>query len=191
MNYKFKCTVAFIIGAAAGSVVTWKLLKTKYEQLTQEEIDSVKEVFSRREDKDITVSIEKDERDIFEKDKGTVGQIIREYNKYSSNNDKEQVEERKIMDKPYVISPSEFGEITEYETISLTYYADQVLTDEDDELVENVGNLVGFDSLTHFGEYEDDSVFVRNDALKCDYEILYDHRKYKDVIRKRPPVTED
>lgn len=191
MNYRFKCTVAFIIGAAAGSVVTWKLLKTKYEQLTQEEIDSVKEVFSRREDKEVTVSIEKDETDISEEYKETAGQIIREYNKYSSNSYKEQMEERKIVDKPYVISPSEFGEIHEYETISLTYYDDQVLTDEDDELVEDVENLVGFKSLTHFGEYEDDSVFVRNDALKCDYEILYDHRKYKDVIRKKPPVTED
>ena len=29
--------------------------------------------------------------------------------------------------------------------------------------------------------YEDDSVFVRNDVMKCDYEILLDHRNYKDV----------
>ena len=41
--------------------------------------------------------------------------------------------------------------------------------------------IVGLDSLTHFGEYEDDSVFVRNDVMKCDYEILLDHRNYKDV----------
>lgn len=87
------------------------------------------------------------------------------------------------MDIPYVISPDEFGQDESYETISLTYYADGVLADDDDEMVEDVENLVGFDSLNHFGEYEDDSVFVRNDRLKCDYEILLDHRKYTDVKR--------
>ena len=39
-------------------------------------------------------------------------------------------------------------------------------------------DVVGMESLTHFGEYEDDSVFVRNDRLKCDYEILMDERTY-------------
>ena len=33
------------VGAAIGSAVTWKLVKTKYEQLAQEEIDSVKQIF--------------------------------------------------------------------------------------------------------------------------------------------------
>jgi hypothetical protein len=195
MNYKFKYAAVFITGAAAGAVVTWKLLKNKYEQLAQEEIDSVKEVFSRREHEDVSPTVEEvvasEDVEITEEDKETAGQIIREYNKYSSNNGNEQMEERKIVDKPYVISPSEFGEIYEYDTISLTYYADQVLTDEDDELVEDVESLVGFDSLNHFGEYEDDSVFVRNDVLKCDYEILFDHRNYTDVIRRKPPITED
>ena len=70
--------------------------------------------------------------------------------------------------KPYVIAPEEFGEEYEYDTISLTYYSDRVLTDDDDEIVEDVEDVVGFESLESFGEYEDDSVFVRNDRLKCD-----------------------
>ena len=36
----------FTLGAAVGSVVTWKLVKDKYARIAQEEIDSVKEVFS-------------------------------------------------------------------------------------------------------------------------------------------------
>ena len=35
------------IGAAIGSVVTWKLVKTRYEKIAQEEIDSVKEEYSK------------------------------------------------------------------------------------------------------------------------------------------------
>ena len=47
MNNSSKNVFIFAAGAAIGSVVTWKLLKTKYEHIAQEEIDSVKKVFSR------------------------------------------------------------------------------------------------------------------------------------------------
>ena len=35
----------FTAGAAIGSAVTWMLVKTKYEKIAQEEIDSVKEEY--------------------------------------------------------------------------------------------------------------------------------------------------
>ena len=88
--------------------------------------------------------------------------------------------------KPYVIAPEEFGEIDDYGTCSLTYYADEVLADELDEMVENIDDAVGIESLSHFGEYEDDSVFVRNDRLMCDYEILLDTRRYTDILKAKP-----
>ena len=50
--------------------------------------------------------------------------------------------------------------------------------------VEDVDNVVGEESLNCFGKYEDDSVFVRNDVLKADYEILLDERNYSDVVNK-------
>ena len=39
----------FVLGVAVGSVVTWRYVEKKYEQIAQDEIDSVKEVFSKRE----------------------------------------------------------------------------------------------------------------------------------------------
>ena len=87
------------------------------------------------------------------------------------------------MDKPYVISPEEFDDNEDYETVSLTYYSDGVLTDERDNVIEDVEGTIGEDSLTHFGEYEDDSVFVRDDRKKIDYEILADDRKFSEVYR--------
>ena len=48
MSNKLISIGAFVVGAAIGSVVTWKIVKTKYEQFAQEQIDSVKEVFARR-----------------------------------------------------------------------------------------------------------------------------------------------
>ena len=46
---------------------------------------------------------------------------------------------------------------------------------------EDVDGTVGDDYADHFGEYEDDSVFVRNDLTRCEYEILADTRKYTDA----------
>ena len=204
MSCTFKCTVAFALGATAGSIVAWKLLKTKYEQIAQEEIDSVKEVFARREKERKTVDEHEEifTNDMVKEDVGNTEQEIDDYNDLVANNSytnysdiskkvEKKEEKRETVNKPYVISPNDFGMLDDYEIISLTYYADHVLTDEDDDIVENVEDVVGFESLTHFGEYEDDSVFVRNDTLKCDYEILYDTRKYSDVIRKMPHRMED
>ena len=84
-------------------------------------------------------------------------------------------------DKPYVISPDDFDEMDDYETETLMYYEDDVLTDDGGNIITDVEKLIGKDSLSHFGEYEDDSVFVRNDKLKTDYEILADGRNYYDV----------
>lgn len=45
MNKKIITAIAFTVGAAVGSAVTWKVVKTKYERIAQEEIDSVKEEY--------------------------------------------------------------------------------------------------------------------------------------------------
>lgn len=208
MNNKITSFMMFIFGAAVGSVVTWQYIKKKYEQIAQEEIDSVKETFSKLEAKSKNNESEKNDnvRTIVEraKDKPSVVEYAAKlrkqgYTNYSDtdslsedlNASEKEVDEDMINDKPYVISPDEFGEFYDYEKISLTYYADQVLADDDDELVDNIEETVGFESLNAFGEYEDYSVFVRNDRLKCDYEILLDQRKYSDVIKRKPHEVED
>ena len=182
----------FAAGAAVGSVVTWKLLKTKYERIAQEEIDSVKEAFSQianSDDNDIKNDTEKDKTEdddeeyfVRVNDLGYTRSFVPYVNEVKKKGGG-------TVKRPYVITPDEFGEIYEYDTISLRYYADKVLTDEDDVVITNVDEIIGEDSLTHFGEYEDDSVFVRNDEMKADYEILLDLRKYYDI--NEPPHQVD
>lgn len=166
----------FVAGAAIGSLVTWKLVKTKYERIAQEEIDSVKEVFSKREEKS-------SEKDIDEDDSETesLEDIIDESCYKTESTDKEEKKEMNNSDRPYVITPEEFGD-SDYAIISLTYYTDGTVTNEKNKIVANVDELIGLDSLDHFGEYEDDSVFVRNDALQIDFEILKDWRDYSEVM---------
>lgn len=165
--------IIFATGAAIGSVVTWKLIKTKYEQIAQEEIDSVKEVFSRRAESNETVDEEDSNNKEYE-------DLAESYTTYSDN--KEENEEVKDVCEPYVISPEEFGEKDDYESRSLNYYTNGIVTDEFDQPIDNddVDSLIGLDSLNHFGEFEDDSVFVRNDYLETDFEILADAGEYKE-----------
>ena len=190
--------VMFVLGAAVGSIVTWRYVEKKYEQIAQDEINSVKEVFSKREAEftdDADARMKADNA----KEKPSVVEYaarLREqgYTNYSDMVDekpKEVKEEPMSVDEPYVIAPEEFGDLDDYETISLTYYADQILADDNDVIVDDVEDVVGFDSLDSFGEYEDDSVFVRNDRLKCDYEILLDQRKFSDVIKRKPHEVDD
>ena len=53
--------------------------------------------------------------------------------------------------------------------------------DDMDIPINDVEGIVGIDSLTRFGEYEADSVFVRNERLKGDYEILLSLRRYSEL----------
>ena len=182
MNNKLMCVLAFSLGAAAGAAVSWKVIKTKYEQITRDEIESVKEYYRSREndtvDSEETVECEDDDED----DAGESNELLGEYKDIALGYMAEQKETNE-MKKPYVIPPEEYGEDYDYETETLLYYTDGVLADTDDNIISDVNGIVGYDSLNHFGEYEDDSVYVRNDRLKIDYEILRYEQTFDEVTR--------
>ena len=168
----------FAAGATIGSAVTWKLVKTKYEQIANDEINEMREHFKKKNG----IKEENDEENEYEPDGNDISEyeeVLDEtgYRNYSTKKEKEETN----VETPYVISPEEFDDNEDYETVSLTLYEDGVLTDEMDNIIDDIDELVGEDSLNHFGEYEDDSVFVRNDERKTDYEILRDTRKFSDV----------
>jgi hypothetical protein len=176
--------IAFIFGAAAGSVVTWKLIEKKYKKIAQEEIESVKETYSRRNSKPTEDSAPAEEP-VKEQTTEEASQIIKEARYTAEYKEGEQMS-MDIQDKdaPYTIPPEEFGE-TDYERVSLTYFADKVLADDYGDIVDDIEGTVGYKALESFGEYEDDSVFVRNDGLQVDYEILLDLDNYSDSVTEK------
>lgn len=163
----------FAAGIGVGSVVTWKLVKDKYAQIAQEEIESVKEAFSTRES-------ENDAESESDKNRETTAEDIIKNEGYAS--DPSEKEEETTMVKPHVIAPEEFGEC-DYETVTLWYFTDGVLTNDRRKILKNADELVGENFADHFGEYEEDpdTVYVRNDKQKIDYEILRDYRAYSEV----------
>lgn len=175
----------FVAGAIAGSLVTWKMAKDKYKKLADEEIASVKETFAKRlyGDADEEPSDDVDEVVMHlttTRKPEPSAEIKAEYQAIINTNN--YGGDKVMRDKPYVIPPEEFGENPDYETVSLTYYADQVLTDQDNFIIDpgEIDDMIGEESLDTFGTYEDDSVFVRNEERMTDYEILLDARCYDD-----------
>lgn len=191
--------VCLLIGAAAGSLITWKVLKTKYEQLDQEERendpwdDSYTEDESDNESEDELVN---DVAKLAELN-DEAAKIVNKYNYASVFDEKHdnvkngEIEEEpddeddeEVAARPYTISPEEFEQFSDYTSMTLEYYRDKILADDTDEIITDVDEIVGWDNLEKFGEYEPDIVYVRNEERKVDYEICRNLTTYKEALEE-------
>lgn len=214
MNKSIFGVIGFVLGAAAGSLVTWKLIEKKYMDMADDEIRSVKEmyrskivnpevldeknddVFVARKGPEFTVSME-----LTDEGKKLVDKLNNLTATYASDDDKpdytaySQAKEKHNVfddamptepeakhDEPYIIDPTEFGEFSEYEQRELTYYKDGVICENDTDMIDPYDIFGDLDVGDHFGEYENDRVFVRDDRRQVDYEILRDERTFMEVL---------
>ena len=189
MNDTLSKVLIFAAGAVIGSAVTYKLLNGKYTDRAEQEIKEIKEYYECKYSTDEYSSYDKcikENPDFTESEKEEYCDIVKNY-----IGEKGGSEKMEIGTCPYVIRPEEFDTEDDYDAYSLTYYKDGVLTDDDDNIIEDIRNTVGEDFASHFGEYEDDSVFIRNDRLKTDYEILKDCRPFSDIVNWEPNPKDD
>ena len=210
MNNKVFGAIIFTAGAIIGSLVTWKVIKTKYEDIAQEEINSVKEEYTRlmvsmkkKLNDSVTYKDDNNEDDRSEKDTDNIDDsIMTNYNEiiksYRSSDDEENTQNEKegeekeedndgvsYMEAPYVISPDDFGSIPGYNVEPLDYFADGILADGwGVEL--DIAEIIGEDAINHFGDYDDDVVYVRNEQTKLEYEVTRDPRTYAEAVRTNP-----
>lgn len=199
MKSKIGFVVGVLIGAAAGGASVWYYVKDKYESIAQAEIDSVKNVYFQHEQnlkKELQEARQMitgtETEDASKEDSGDdIAKMARRisekrgYTEYSRDLSPEKTEapseSGSASETAHVIAPYEFGELQDFVQASLTYFADGILADEDGVIVENVEETVG-DALKHFGEFEDDAVHVRNEAVRCDYEILKSPDTFDDFL---------
>ena len=177
-----------LVGAGIGSAVTWFCVKKKYEQIAQDEINSVKEVYHKRynestdkENKNDTLSqeVNSDEKSEYEE---KIAELGYDSDEIIDDNDSKN-------NKPYIIDIDEFGENENYDTATLYYYGDGVLADADDEIIEDINKTVGDEALLQLDE--EDCVYVRNDRLEIEYEIVKDLRTYDEATMIIPHPRED
>lgn len=194
----------FAAGVVVGTAATWFGAKRYWQQVADDEIESMKEWLARRveeQDKKQGRTPDPEANPVSPSKKPDLMEyaaMVKElgYTDYSRTNEKQEEPEKEEVDewmddKVYVIKPEIFGEEDGYEEASLTYYSDGVLCDEQDNVIEDVGSMVVPDFAEYFGVYEDDAVYVRNEHVKTDYEILADSRKYRDLYDIKPHLLED
>lgn len=162
-----------VVGAAVGAFVSYKVTKSKIERAAKQEIEEIREYYKNKYAK------------VKEEETQPEQQTAEQPQEDSEEKDKEE-----YGLEPYVISPDEFGELYDYDPVTLILYKDGILAYEDGVRVEDVDDVVGIESLNTFGRYEDDCVYVRNENMKCDYEILRDEARYSDLYENKSRQSE-
>lgn len=152
MNSKVSFILGTIIGAGIGVAGTYSYFKDKYEKLAEKDFNS-RRVFDEDKKDESEEPVAEKTADSRTVDKPSIAEYAARLQKegyvnYSDMQDKKQKQEIGV-DKPYVIQPSDFGEFDDYEKISLTYTADGVLLDDMNEIVDDIEETVGEDSLEH------------------------------------------
>ena len=195
-----KGLLIFAAGLAVGAVAGAVLVKNKVLADAKAEIDEVREYY--RESRGV-----KEVEEVKEKVEETIDHIqdLIEEHETKPKTEKEHTNYNQIAkmytsknefqtpmyDDPFVIDPSEFGENPEYDTETLTYFADGVLVDDVDDVIEEPDIVVGLENLKIFEEFGATTVYVRNDIYKTDYEIIRDDWNYSDLKEPvEPPVKE-
>lgn len=178
----------FAAGVVAGAVAGAYLVKDKVMADAKQEIEEVREYYkSKKETKKEEKPVEeKQETKVEEKEE--YQEITRNYTNY---NKIEEAPKQAVNDMPYMINPEDFGEEEGYDTLTLTYFADGVLVDDVDDVIDDPDPVVGLENLKVFEEFNASAIYVRNDIWKTDFEILKDDWEWKDIeAGPQGPVTE-
>lgn len=186
MNDKLSSVIIFCGGVFIGGFLTWDFFKTKYEKIANEEIASVKETFEHREhksEKDYEIEEDLKGNDAYINIIDTTG--YKNYSNVPIETDKKGGTADMELKQPYVITPEQYEDNVDYTKVSLTWYNDEVLEDDWGNVLDP-DDVIGSDALKTFGQYEKDSVFVRDDDEQIDYEVLLDTRSYKETYGHDP-----
>lgn len=187
---KIKNIFTFIAGSLIGSAISYVIVKKHYEKIINNEMQKILDNSNNntdiknkkcneqsKETKNITITNDENK------------EIINSYKNIISNNKYKECSNNSLIDVPIIVSGDEVWEVgnddnNNFEIISLYYFEDGVLTDEEFNPITDIENKVGKDFAKHFGEYSDSVVYVRNNKLKIFYEILLKYEKYENIKDK-------
>lgn len=219
--------LTFLGGSILGYFVGRKTSKDYYQQLADEEIESVKEYYKKMRTENTERSGKyplKEDKNPEESEFRTINNPLvrsslennpserakRNYRLYSTGKNENKMdnsitnvfdiseeiqaaedddddttgEEMTISSEvtPYVITDEEYNnEYDDYDKISLYYYMlDDTLCEENEEIVDDIENTVGYDSLNLLATQT--TAWVRNERLKADYEIIGLNQSYAKTV---------
>lgn len=157
--------IGFITGALVGSIVTYLLTKKKIQAQADMEIEEVRETFANfKRNQEVVLTEHKipENRDL-----SRYSKVVKE---------PAPKDDPSPSDKPCLISMEEYVEDDEYDKETVIFYSeDGVLTDQFDHVL-GVNDIIGEEALKHFGDEEEDIVYVRNNKFMTDYEVVLEHK---------------
>lgn len=163
----------FLAGLLVGGACAYVVTKRYFEQVLEEEDLKRKEYYEKMED-----------------DFKEATEAMKLYSGVST--DAEEVDRAEYeapveeVDGIRVISPEELEEGRQYEKVYLTWFeGDRILVrnevdleEEESDIIVDIKGTIGEDALDRFGEYENDTVFVRDERIGVDYIINREETAY-------------
>ena len=124
--------------------------------------------------------------EVDEEDEEEQGVSLYMQSQADENFDIDQEMKLRSPEYPYVISQEEFLQSEpDFEQTSITYYeGDDTLVDERDQPIPYVDPIVGGGNLSRFGDGSGDErvVYVRNEKLSTDFEVLKSDGKFSHEV---------
>lgn len=176
-----KNIIFFAAGLTIGATASYFMTKEALAARQQQEISEMRDYYARqygaKPPKEETPNDElvtsKDSLDT----KQQIDMAINDYHTESTViDDGKRAPITSVMAKPYIISDEEFETSTKYAKYSYVwYYGVKVMidkTDGEEAVVEDPVYRIGADNLTELEESADGYIYVRNDNVGEDYEVI-------------------
>lgn len=185
-----------ITGAAAGALATYLALKEYYYAKSEKEINEVRDHYISeieelkagneeiikdaanvvREVNEMPITEEDDQPD------DEPDEYERVVEKYNYSNISEETKPKKVDPrKPHCITPEQYNQEPGYAKISLDYFAGNgIFTNIEGMIEDEAGIWVDIrNTISRFGDYEDELLYVRNEQTGCDYEVMWHEDSYE------------
>lgn len=232
MRSIMKYLAAFVVGGGVGILIAMKMLRERYAELAQDEIDSVKKHFSEVKGGDVlsfvntmiargmeSEEVEKlydmlSKYDVDKEPEEVVPEVVKrdykqkasmyssissltgvtadmnakkeKYNLYSSEGIEKATFEtyKPINPMLYLIDEEDYSTtLVEQDKLRMTYFAgDDIMIDEDENIIDNVDEIIGYDLLIEGNDEQGTPVYVRNLKNGEDYEVTIRNGYYREEI---------
>ena len=198
----------FAAGAALGGLATWIVTKSHYEKVCQQEIERRWEKISGNSSRTAKVKVTIEEDPVAEemhnrnedlvRQTETYRDMTRDYTSYYGNpNDifeAEAVEREHPTESrfrpPYEIEAEEAGYGESLNTV--TYYMkDEVLADDITSEALSIADTIGVEGLKLRLESDEEAVYIRNEKIGLDYEVLIKDGSYEEEMKEINGLSDD
>lgn len=195
---KLLYVVIFLLGAAAGSYITYQKMEEDEEERINAEVETALGRLRCNEVKKGAVKVSKmkeEEREHVKAENLAYAKVAKQYrefeedaeemndadlNKHLAEREHPTDDEKEKTPVIYEITKDEYSE-SDFVGLTYTYFnEDDILLDEGDDVVDKPEELVG-DMLSQFDDRQE-IMYVRNNALGIDFEIIRRFSSYAEDI---------